>query len=669
MRASANSMRPASGPVCTGLFVLTAVVGWGCGEPVNLGAYQVDCLCICEVCLAYTTVCDIDPYTGELVCIDQCTWTSNEPVPGIACADSASEGQVACGNACSNSGCGLISSGLTGAACTLHSPARVMAGLVPGATQVDIDPNLSVAVLTIDGSPAQIRPSGTIRFTGGDCASQSCPIEINWLKLDFPAFAIDGHPVEQGNVLSDGRWQGTKANDNGFVLDRSTILATANGEIDGDHNSNEFFPNDSLTGSYNVATGAFTLVGTNLVSTVGDGTVSFVLQGVTNARPPLADAGPDQTVSCSSGTGAASVTLDGSATSDPDGNLQAITWRTGSNVLGQGTTLNVQLPVGAHTVSAEAVDATMKTDRDTTLITVLDDSGPTITPAAATLSVSVCTPVPQAVTLPLPAVSDSCSPQGVSVSGAIIAINGSSIPPRPLSGGSVVLPVGTATVRWTASDGKGNVTTLDQPVEVLDAPTPSCCAAGQTTVQGTEYPDLILRAGSTPYCVLAFGAADAVTTGRGADYLSGGAGSDLLSSSGGDDVVVGNAGADLITLGPGGDVAAYGGAGDDVLQAALARSARLYGGRGNDALQGSSGDDLIVPGGGRDLTLAGWGDDTVRIYDACELAAGEVLSGGPGSDTLITSIGLPALGALGVSVLGFENVVIDTTQATLADCP
>jgi hypothetical protein len=46
-----------------------------------------------------------------------------------------------------------------------------------------------------------------------------------------------------------------------------------------------------------------------------------------------------------------------------------------------------------------------------------------------------------------------------------------------------------------------------------------------------------------------------------------------------------------------------------------------------------------------------------------------VLSGGPGSDTLITSIGLPALGALGVSVLGFENVVIDTTQATLADCP
>jgi hypothetical protein len=329
-------------PLGLGWFILLATAGLGCSNPADLGAHQVNCVCNCDVCLAHQSVCDIDPYTGELVCVDECVLSENEPVPGVACADDEAEGAQACGAACGGSGCGLINSAINPTqACTLHSPPRVMAGLVPGSTQIAIDPNLSVAVLTISGTPAQVRPSGTVRFTGGDCQGESCPIEINWLKVDFPGFSIDGHGVDQGGVLSDGRWQGTKASDNGFVLDRSTILATANGEIDSDHSASEFFPNDSLTGSYNVATGAFTLVGTNLVSTVGDGTVSFVLQGTASARPPIADAGPNQTLSCNAGTGGALVTLDGSATTDPDGDLQAITWRTAGNVLGQGTTLNV----------------------------------------------------------------------------------------------------------------------------------------------------------------------------------------------------------------------------------------------------------------------------------------------------------------------------------------
>src|SRR5205823_5517233 len=77
--------------------------------------------------------------------------------------------------------------------------------------------------------------------------------------------------------------------------------------------------------------------------------------GLTNLRP-VANAGADQTVTDNDGDGAESVTLDGSASFDPDGSILFYQWREGSSDIGFGATPAVRLSVGVHTLTLEVTD-------------------------------------------------------------------------------------------------------------------------------------------------------------------------------------------------------------------------------------------------------------------------------------------------------------------------
>ena len=91
-------------------------------------------------------------------------------------------------------------------------------------------------------------------------------------------------------------------------------------------------------------------------------------------HPPVANAGPDQTLIATSPSGA-SVTLDGTASSDPDGDPLTYIW-TGSFGAVSGAIRTVTLPVGTHTVTLTVSDG-QASSTDTVLVTVL-------TPAQAT---------------------------------------------------------------------------------------------------------------------------------------------------------------------------------------------------------------------------------------------------------------------------------------------
>jgi hypothetical protein len=99
---------------------------------------------------------------------------------------------------------------------------------------------------------------------------------------------------------------------------------------------------------------------------------------------PVADAGADQTVE-QTGT-LTDVTLDGSASSDPDGDALTYTW-TGDGLSGSvsGASPTVQLPAGSHTLTLTVSDGEL-TATDTVQVTVQDTINPTIagsrTPAA-----------------------------------------------------------------------------------------------------------------------------------------------------------------------------------------------------------------------------------------------------------------------------------------------
>ena len=82
----------------------------------------------------------------------------------------------------------------------------------------------------------------------------------------------------------------------------------------------------------------------------------------------------------------------------------------------------------------------------------------------------------------------------------------------------------------------------------------------------------------------------------------------------------------------------------------------------------ATGSDFVHPAGGVDTVHTGGGNDTVVVYDLCELSSGEVLDGGSGSDTLVIPVSLAQVQLRGVSVIGFENVVVQANQRHLALC-
>ena len=91
-------------------------------------------------------------------------------------------------------------------------------------------------------------------------------------------------------------------------------------------------------------------------------------------EPPVANAGPDQTLEATSPEGAA-VTLDGSASSDPEGDPLTYGW---STPVGEATgeTTSVTLPTGTHLVTLTVTDDKDASDTDTVTVTVEDTTPP-----------------------------------------------------------------------------------------------------------------------------------------------------------------------------------------------------------------------------------------------------------------------------------------------------
>ena len=92
------------------------------------------------------------------------------------------------------------------------------------------------------------------------------------------------------------------------------------------------------------------------------------------------------------------------------------------------------------------------------------------------------------------------------------------------------------------------------------------------------------------------------------------------------------------------------------------------GGRGNDFINGSLKNDLIMPGSGFDDVNAEAGDDTVVFFDVCEIERGGKVNGGRGNDTLILPVPAAIAQELGLEIVDFETIVVDTRRTAEADC-
>ena len=196
-------------------------------------------------------------------------------------------------------------------------------------------------------------------------------------------------------------------------------------------------------------------------------TASWVL--IVN-NPPVADAGTDQTVEQTYYQGA-SVRLDGSGSSDPDGDplTYSWTWPGGSAT---GVSPAVSLPLGTTTVTLVVNDGTVDSDPDTVSITVEDTTPPVITcPADITVEQETA----DGTVVPLTATAtDICDAD-----------------PTITSDAPAIFPLGTTTVTFTATDDSGNNASCSMTVTVVDTTPPSVDAGPDITVEqataaGTE---------------------------------------------------------------------------------------------------------------------------------------------------------------------------------------
>ena len=101
------------------------------------------------------------------------------------------------------------------------------------------------------------------------------------------------------------------------------------------------------------------------------------LFGPTN-QAPVANTGADQVVEATSPAGA-SVTLDGSGSSDPDGDTLSYEWRdAGNNVVGTSASVTLTVPLGSHTFTLTVDDGKGGSHSDTVGITVQDTIPPVL---------------------------------------------------------------------------------------------------------------------------------------------------------------------------------------------------------------------------------------------------------------------------------------------------
>jgi subtilisin family serine protease len=210
-------------------------------------------------------------------------------------------------------------------------------------------------------------------------ADPTRPLKVTVVWSDAPGPGSGGATASWVNDLDLTLTQGgTTFRGNVFASGWST----AGGAADTRNNIENVFI-QSPSGSYQLTVAASNIAGDG-VPLNGDTTdqdFALVCFNCHVNQPPVADAGPDQAVECAAPTGT-QVTLDGTGSSDPDGDPLTYAW-TGPFGAAAGPTPTVNLPLGVHVVTLTVSDPHGATSVDTVTITVSDTTPPDIASVTA----------------------------------------------------------------------------------------------------------------------------------------------------------------------------------------------------------------------------------------------------------------------------------------------
>ena len=192
-------------------------------------------------------------------------------------------------------------------------------------------------------------------------------------------------------------------------------------------------------------------------------------------QAPTADAGADRTIESTGPT--TQISLDGSGSSDPDGDSLTFVW---TGVFGTASGMNpaVALPPGSHAIRLTVDDGKGHFTIDTVNITVVDSTPPALTGLADQV---------------LEATSASGANGTFSVTATDLVTPAPAVVCTPSSGSTFA--IGTTTVSCTATDAAGNSASGSFTVTVKDTTAPIIVAPEDLKVEATG-PETLVKTGT-----------------------------------------------------------------------------------------------------------------------------------------------------------------------------
>jgi hypothetical protein len=279
-------------------------------------------------------------------------------------------------------------------------PDPLVADIFGHTSSCNVSGNVTV---TRDGDTQSRAASGAVKITGSPCPGGSCKVGMSY-RLDhidnftFEGFA-DFDSVEIKNLFASGAslpeaatvdqlgsgsfaqnttqsfGQGKRSNQilGGEVSSDESAYHGSNGQpigVNVDWSNHTCSLNGTLFGQLEEADTSFDA---NLTGTIVN-------------EPPTANAGPPQNIECTSAAGAA-VTLDASASSDPEDNIALYVWRQGTRAgqeIGNDPIIHVNQGLGvSENYFLRVVDTLGQASETSTSVTVGDTTPPVIASVTA----------------------------------------------------------------------------------------------------------------------------------------------------------------------------------------------------------------------------------------------------------------------------------------------
>ena len=226
----------------------------------------------------------------------------------------------------------------------------------------------SIRQALINRGVAQDGPFGLNQLNDPD----DNPENLGWVPTGSggPQDPIANAGEDQTVTDSDGNGSETVTLDGSGSNDPDGSIVSYEWDTDGDGNADATGVSPDVT--FNVGATTVTLTVTDDSGATDTDQVVITVNSAQNNQSPVADAGPNQTVTDNDNNGSETVTLDGSGSNDPDGTIASYEWDTDGDGTtdATGATPSVTLGIGTTTITLTVTDDAGATDTDQVTITV-----------------------------------------------------------------------------------------------------------------------------------------------------------------------------------------------------------------------------------------------------------------------------------------------------------